>query len=123
MTFFGHQDFPEIDAEVQRISHVTGGAEFLGSPIFGSDTFFADSVAKRVKVLSCQEHLDIKYPQVELHLLCSCLGLCKINHILRTVYHLIESTGNCTSLILVCAITWNCYRYPNRSFLIVLGGK
>ena len=36
--------------------------------------------------MSCQEHLlDIKDPQVELHLLHSCLGLCKINHILRTV--------------------------------------
>ena len=80
-------------------------------------------MAKRVeKVLSCQEHLDIKDPQVELHLLRSCLGLCKINHILRTVlYHLIESTRKCTSLILVCAIAWN--RYPTRSFLIVLGGK
>ena len=43
-------------------------------------------MAKRVeKVLSCQGHLDIKDPQVELHLLRSCLGLCKINHILRTV--------------------------------------
>ena len=37
------------------------------------------------KVLSCQEHLlDIKDPQVELQLLRSCLGLCKIKHILRT---------------------------------------
>ena len=44
----GNQDFPEIGAEVQRICHITGGAEFLGSPIFGSDTFFVDSVAKRV---------------------------------------------------------------------------
>ena len=28
---------------------------------------------------------DLDDPQVELHLLCSCLGVCKLNHLLRTI--------------------------------------
>ena len=77
--------FPEFPPEVQRIEQVTGGAEFLGSPIFGSNTFL--SFAKQVdKVISCQEHLsNLEEPQVEFHVLRSCLGICKINYLLRTV--------------------------------------
>ena len=38
------------------------------------------------KVLQCQRHLsDLENPQVELLLLLSCLSLCKINHLIRTV--------------------------------------
>ena len=83
----GDNSFPEFPPKVQRIEQITGGAEFLGSPILGSNTFFDMSFAKRVdKVISCQEHLsDLEDPQVELHLLRSCLSLCKINHLLRTV--------------------------------------
>ena len=83
----GNQQFPEFAPEVQRINNVTGGAELLGSPIHGSEAFFANSVAKRIdRVLSCQDHLsDLGDPQVELHLLRNCLELCKVNHLLRTV--------------------------------------
>ena len=83
----GNQQFPEFAPEVQSINNVTGGAELLGSPIHGSEAFFANSVAKRIdRVLSCQDHLsDLEDPQVELHLLRNCLGLCKVNHLIRTV--------------------------------------
>ena len=52
-----------------------------------SDIFFQNTVAKRIdKVLDSQSHLnDIDDPQVELHLLRSCLSVCKVNHLLQTV--------------------------------------
>ena len=83
----GDQLFSEFDSEVIRIGQVSGGIEILGSPVYGSDSFFIDSVGRRVdKVLNCQDHLmDLEDPQVEMHLLRSCLGVCKLNHILRTV--------------------------------------
>ena len=83
----GDSSFPEFPEEVIRINQVLGGAEFLGAPVVGSDAFFDQSFAKRVdKVLSCQDRLsDLEDPQVELHLLRSCLSLCKINHLIRTV--------------------------------------
>ena len=83
----GDQLFSEFDSEVIRIGQVSGGIEILGSPVYGSDSFFIDSVGRRVdKVLNCQDHLmDLEDPQVEIHLLRSCLGVCKLNHILRTV--------------------------------------
>ena len=59
-----------------------GGKEFWGSPEFLST--FVGSVVDRVSVL--QERLrDLDDPQVELHLLRSCLGVCKLNHLLRTI--------------------------------------
>ena len=59
----------------------------MGSPICGAETFFYESISKRVnKILDCQNKLtDLKNPQVELLLLRSCLSLCKINHLIRTV--------------------------------------
>ena len=82
-----NQQFPEFAPEDQSINNVTGGAELLGSPIHGSEKFFANSVAKRIdRVLSCQDHLsDLEDRQGELHLLRNYLGLCKVNHLIRTV--------------------------------------
>ena len=59
----------------------------MGSPIWGTKSFFDSSCGKRIdKVLNCQNHLqDLQDPQVELHLLRSCLGICKVNHLLRLV--------------------------------------
>ena len=53
----------------------------------GSPEFFAEAVGRRItKVLAAQHHLtDLDNPQVALHLLRSCLSLCKVNHLLRTV--------------------------------------
>ena len=63
------------------------GAAFLGSPVWGSSDYFLSFVGKAVnKVASLQDCLEgLGNPQVELHLLQSCLGVCKLNHLLRTI--------------------------------------
>ena len=83
----GDIPFPEFPGEVIRINESSEGAESLRAPVVGSDSFLNQSFAKRVdNVLSCQDHLsDLKDLQVKMHLLCSCLSLCKINHLIRTV--------------------------------------
>ena len=49
---------PELDSDVIRIGQVTGKIEILGSAVYGSDSFFVDSVSQHVdKVLKCQDHL------------------------------------------------------------------
>ena len=79
--------FAEFPDSVQRVQCISGGAEFLASPAFGSDSFFDATFGRKIdKVLSCQGHLtDLENPQVELHLFRSCMSLCKVNHLLRTV--------------------------------------
>ena len=83
----GDPSFPEFPDGVQRAQDISGGAELLGSPVFGPDSFFDDSFGKKIdKVLFYQDQLtDLEDPQVELLLLRSCLSLCKVNHLLRTV--------------------------------------
>ena len=79
--------FSEINLEIQRTVWVSNGVDFLGSPVYGSDTYFVISVSKRIdKILHQQiQLLVLDDPQVKLHLLRSCLGSCKMNHIIRTV--------------------------------------
>ena len=84
----GDQSFADFPPAVKRVVlPQTGGIDFLGSPIWGSPEFlstFVGSVVDRVSVL--QERLrDLDDPQVELHLLRSCLGVCKLNHLLQTI--------------------------------------
>ena len=65
----------------------SSGPVFLGSPVWGPPGVFAafvDSVIERVSVLQGRLR-DLDNPQVELHLLCSCLGVCKLNHLLHMV--------------------------------------
>ena len=83
----GDQDFPELPSEIKRISDDDAGLELLGSPVVGTEDFFDRVVGQRVeKVLRLQDHLtDLEIPQVALHLLRSCVSICKINHLLRTV--------------------------------------
>ena len=83
----GDQSFLEISSDVQRVDANKDGAEFLGSPVCGSKEFVDNSLAKRVdRDLECQQLLsDLGNSQVELHLLRSCLSLCKINHLISTV--------------------------------------
>ena len=59
----------------------------MGSPVCESNDFFQNCYSKRIdKIWECQQNLQsLENPQVELHLLRSCLSLCKINHLLRTV--------------------------------------
>ena len=80
----GDQTFPEFDNNIQRLSE---GVSLLGSPLWGSDTFFANHVHQLVQNTKSLHALipDLQDPQVELHLLRSCLGSCRVNHILRSV--------------------------------------
>ena len=83
----GDQTFPEFPSEIKRVYQSEGGATPLGSPVYGKDDFIDSTLAKVVdKVLNSQSHLqDLNNPQVQLHLLRSCLGSCKLNSLLRTV--------------------------------------
>ena len=90
MKFCGHRQtrhFSEYPSDVQRIDVANAGSEFLGFPVCGSEEFFNQAVSKRVdKVFDCQSYLsELENPQVKLLLLRSCLSLCKINSIIRTV--------------------------------------
>ena len=78
--------FSEFPTAIHRICLIESEAELLGSPIIGYDHFFDESISKPVKCSSNAEYLpDLNNSQIEFHLR-SCLGLCKINHILRTVH-------------------------------------
>ena len=84
----GNQGFSEFPSSVWRvILSDSSGPVFLGSPIWGPPGVFAafvDSIIERVSVLQGRLR-DLDNPQVELHLLRSCLGVCKLNHLLHTV--------------------------------------
>ncbi|XP_062503718.1 uncharacterized protein LOC134180557 [Corticium candelabrum] len=83
----GDQNFPKFATEIQRSVQVHGGGDFLGCPVYGSSSYVTEFVSQRVdKILDWQDRLTaLEDPQVELHLLRSCLSLCKLNHIIRTV--------------------------------------
>ena len=83
----GDQKFPEIPSQVQRVMQVEGGADLLGSPIYGSEQYYDAVFQKHINtVTKAQNHLiDNNNPQIEFHLLRSCLSLSKINHLLHTV--------------------------------------
>ena len=112
----GDQSFFELPEDVQRVRDKQGGVELLGSPIWGTADFFKSFVATQVeKTMELQSHLgDLEDPQVELHLLRSCLGTCKIGHLLRTVpagsadehlRHFDEGLRSTLSQILRCPIS------------------
>ena len=81
------QAFPEFPAEVTHIGELQHGVDLLGSPVCGDAEFFCTAVGRRVsKVLAAQAHLeDLDHLQVALHLLQSCLSICKFNDLLRTI--------------------------------------
>ena len=84
----GDQQFSEFPSSVRRVIFSdSSGPAFLGSPVWGSSSYFTSFVSAVIdKVSALQGHLqDLENPQVELHLLRSCLGVCKVNHFLRTV--------------------------------------
>ena len=84
----GDQSFADFPPAVKRVVlSQTGGVDFLGSLIWGSPEFlstFVGSVVDRVAVLQTRLR-DLEDPQVELLLLCSYLGVCKLNHLLWTI--------------------------------------
>ena len=83
----GDQSFPKFPSDVEQVVDTKGGADFLGSPLWGSEDFFNTSLSTRInKIWESQQRLQhMENPQVELLLLRSCLSLWKLNHILRTV--------------------------------------
>lgn len=81
----GDQSFPEFPAEISWVLLNKGGVDLLAFPIFGSDVFFFEDFMKSKveSILAMQSHLvDFDDPQVALHLLWSCLSLCKLNKLL-----------------------------------------
>ena len=82
------RSFPKFATEIQRSAQVYGGVDFLGCPVYGSSSYVTEFVSQQVdKILDWQNRLTaLDDPQVELHLLRSCLSLCKLNHIIRTVH-------------------------------------
>ena len=83
----GDQNFPTFATEIQRSVQVYGGVDFLGCPLYGSSSYVTEFVSQRLdKNLDWQDRFTaLEDPQVELHLLRSCLSLCKLNHIIRTI--------------------------------------
>ena len=80
----GDPTFPSFDPSIIRLQD---GVSLLGSPIWGSDSFFSSFVAKTMTQINTLQStiLELDDPQVELHILRSCLSVCKVNHLLRTV--------------------------------------
>ena len=81
---FGNSTFPGLHPDIIQL---TEGVTFLGTPVWGTDSYISSYVADIIwKVKQLQSSiLELNDPQVELHLLRSCLGIGKVNHILRTV--------------------------------------
>ena len=99
----------------------------MGSPIWGTDNFFDQFLSSRLsKVVSAQDSIAILEPQVELHLLCNCLGSCKIIHLLCIVLFCILQSfleefychlKGCLSRILQCSLpndSWCQFSLPFR---------
>ncbi len=80
----GDPTFPNFPPEIFRPGD---GITLLGSPLWGSADFISSQVEAVIdKVMEVQEKiLELDDPQVEMHLLRSCLGVCRVNHLLRTV--------------------------------------
>ena len=81
---FGNSTFPGLHPDIIQL---TEGVTFLGTSVWGTDSYISSYVADIIwKVKQLQSSiLELNDPQVELHLLRSCLGIGKVNHILRTV--------------------------------------
>ena len=79
----GDQHFMEFPSEICRPS----GLDLLGLPVWGSDDFYFSHFASKVdQTLHLHSLLNsLEDPQCKLLLLCSCLSICKISHLLHTV--------------------------------------
>ena len=87
--------FPEF---LTSVKHMSEGLQLLGSPTYTeSNYFFVQYLSARLtKVAAAQDSIAIlEDSQVELPLLCSCLGSCKIIHLLHTVpFNMLQSFLN-----------------------------
>jgi len=108
----GDPTFPEFPSDIRRVT----GLELLGSPLWGDECFFNEFLSSRLdKVATIQDKLALlEDPQVELHLLRSCLSSCKIIHLLRTVPHSVlkpylcqfdHNLRSCLSRIMQCSLS------------------
>ena len=79
----GDPSFSEFPSDIKWVT----GLELLGSPLWGDDNLLKEFLSSCLdKVAVSQDKLAmLDDPQVELHLLRSCLSSCKIIHLLRTV--------------------------------------
>ena len=83
----GDSSFPNFHPAIKRISPKNSGFELLGSPIWGPPQFYDAFLSVQFdKIAAIQDKLvDLGGPQVELHLLRSCLSVCKVTHLLCCV--------------------------------------
>ena len=55
----GDQSFPKFPSDVKRVVETKGGADFLGSPLWGSENFFNTSLSTRTdKIWESQQRLQ-----------------------------------------------------------------
>jgi len=75
--------FSEIPSDTRQFT----GLELLGSPLWGDDKFFKDFLSSHLDMvaLTQDKYAMLGDPQVELHILRSCLSNCKIIHLFCTV--------------------------------------
>lgn len=80
----GDQSFSEFPPTITRLRD---GVSLLGSPVYGSKSFASNTVLHQVQQIGLLQSsiTELNDPQIELHLLRSCLSVCKVNHLLRTV--------------------------------------
>ena len=80
----GDPSFPEFHPDIIRQAE---GITLLGSPVWGSREFMVANVQALLnKTFSLQSLItELDNPQIELHLLRSCLSTCKVIHLLRSV--------------------------------------
>ena len=80
----GDCSFPGFPHAIKCIDPMSSGLELLGSPVWGSPQFFNSFLSTKLdKTSSIQEKLaELEDSQEELHLLRSCLSVCKLTHIL-----------------------------------------
>ena len=112
----GDSSFPNFHPTIKRINPKNSGLELLGSPIWGPPQFYDAFLSVQFdKIVAIQDKLvDLEDPQVELHLLRSCLSICKVTHLLRCVpssslgsfpSHFDLRLRECLSRILCCGIS------------------
>ena len=87
MNCFGLLGINCFTSLMSLFTHLYNGVSLLGSPLWDAERFTIKALNVLIdKVKDLQTLiLEIDDPQVELHLLQSCLNVCKINHLLRTI--------------------------------------
>ena len=112
----GDSSFPNFHPAIKCINPKNSGLELLGSPIWGPPQFYDAFLSVQFdKIVAIQDKLvDLEDSQVELHLLRSCLSVCKVTHLLRCVpssslgsfpSHFDLRLRECLSRILCCGIS------------------